>query len=484
MPGVRALLGAYADWRADPRDVIDLLLSCGPGENPVWISRVPDERLRRRADELARLRRERAGDLSGLPMFGVPFAIKDNIDAAGLPTTAACPAFAYWPARSAESVRRLLGAGGILVGKTNLDQFATGLTGVRSPFGACESVFGGRLVSGGSSSGSAVAVATGEVSFALGTDTAGSGRVPAAMNGIVGCKPTRGLVSTAGVVPACRSLDCVSVFAVGVSDAAAVLSVIAGYNPADPWSRPAPSPSAPAPASPARAAQRVRIAVGRDLDFYGDDPMRAAYHASVGKVAEAIAAAGESGLAGIAGSAKAAAPARSTRIAEIAEVDIAPLLEVGDLLYRGPWAAERLADLQQFLLAHPEDVLPVTRQVIESGRRHDAVATFRAMHRLRELRRWTDLLWERADMLLLPTVPTTYTIEQIEEQPIERNSRLGSYTQFANLLDLAAITVPAGRTSDGRPASVSLIGPAFSDSVLAELGADLLRPALPVTYCP
>ena len=170
---MRALLGAYADWRADPRDVIDLLLSRGPGENPVWISRMPDERLRRRADELARLRRERAGDISGLPMFGIPFAIKDNIDAAGLPTTAACPAFAYWPARSAVSVRRLLDAGGILVGKTNLDQFATGLTGVRSPFGACESVFGGRLVSGGSSSGSAVAVATGEVSFALGTDTAG-----------------------------------------------------------------------------------------------------------------------------------------------------------------------------------------------------------------------------------------------------------------------------------------------------------------------
>ena len=438
VPGACALLGAYADWRSDPRDVIDLLLSHGPDENPVWISRIPDERLRRRADELARLRRERAGDISGLPMFGIPFAIKDNIDAAGLPTTAGCPAFAYWPARNAESVRRLLDAGGILVGKTNLDQFATGLTGVRSPFGACESVFGGRLISGGSSSGSAVAVATGQVSFALGTDTAGSGRVPAAMNGIVGCKPTRGLVSTAGVVPACRSLDCVSVLAVDVADAAAVLSVIAGYDPADPWSRRV--HRLPAPASPARAARRVRIAVGQDLDFCGDVPMRAAYHASVDRIAGAIAA-GESVPAGIAASPRAAEPAGMTRIADIAEVDITPLLEAGDLLYRGPWVAERLADLQDFLLAHPEDVLPVTRQVIEDGHRYDAVATFRAMRRLSELRRWTDLLWDRVDLLLLPTVPTTYTIEQIEEQPIERNGRLGRYTQFANLLDLAAITV-------------------------------------------
>jgi len=485
--GVRALLGAYADGRADPRDIIDLLLSRGRGDNPIWISRMPDERLRRRADELARLRRKRAGDLSGLPMFGVPFAIKDNIDAADLPTTAACPAFAYWPGRSAESVRRLLEAGAILVGKTNLDQFATGLTGVRSPFGACESVFGGRLISGGSSSGSAVAVATGEVPFALGTDTAGSGRVPAAMNGIVGCKPTRGLVSTAGVVPACRSLDCVSVFAVDVGDAAAVLSVIAGYNPADPWSRRVPLPPAPggpAPGSPGLAARQVRIAVGRDLDFCGDDAMRSAYHASVSRVANAIAGAEEGGPAGIAGCQQAGEPAGNTRVAGVFETDITPLVEAGDLLYRGPWIAERLADLQEFLLAHPQDVLLVTRQVIESGHRHDAVAAFRAMHRLRELSRWTDLLWERADMLLLPTVPTTYTIEQIMERPIERNSLLGRYTQFANLLDLAVITVPAGRTSDGRPASVSLIGPAFSDSVLAELGADLLHPALPATHCP
>ena len=409
-------------------------------DDAVWISRWPDERLRAWADELEGLRRQRGGDLTGLPLFGVPCAVKDNIDVAGLTTTAACPAFGYLPRSDATAVRRLIDAGAIVVGKTNLDQFATGLTGTRSPYGACESVFGGGLISGGSSSGSAVAVAAGLVSFALGTDTAGSGRVPAALNGIVGTKPTRGLVSTSGVVPACRSLDCVSVFTTDVADAAATLDVLAAVDPTDPWSRGGP----PAPASRSTPV-RIALPAPEELDFAGDEGMRAAVDAACGW-ADAV--------------------GRTVR------TSIAPLLEAGDLLYRGPWVAERLTGLEPVLRTRPDAVLPVTRTVLESGYRHSAVAVFRAMHRLQELRVWTAGLWDRAELMLLPTVPTTFTHAQIAEQPIERNLVLGRYTQFVNLLDLAAVAVPAGQTSDGRPAGVTLIGPAFSEDLLLSVAAD------------
>ncbi|HSV66005.1 MAG TPA: allophanate hydrolase [Mycobacteriales bacterium] len=431
--------------RPDPHAVVDAVLqrrtAVGDPDH-VWISVLPEEDLRRRADELAATHRDRRGELAGLPLYAIPFAVKDNIDVAGLPTTAGCPAWARYPATTATAVRRLLAAGAILVGKTNLDQFATGLTGARSPYGACESVFGGRLISGGSSSGSAVAVAAGMVSFALGTDTAGSGRVPAALNGIVGVKPTRGSVSTSGVVPACRSLDCVSVFARTVAEAVDVLDVLHGYDHADPWSRRA--PACPPDARPGPTPW-LGIPASGTLDFYGDEAMRRAYAVGQDRVVRACGGA--------------------------IEVDIGPLLEAGDLLYGGPWVAERLADLGDFLRAHPDDVLPVTREVLRGGQRFTGVDVFRAEHRLRELRRWTERLWETVDVLVLPTIGTTYTIEQVEEEPIERNSRLGRYTQFANLLDLAAVTIPAGRTDDGRPASLTLFGPAWSEPLLTGLAA-------------
>lgn len=408
------------------------------GDDGVWISLVPAAALRARADELA------ARGPAGLPLYAVPFAVKDNIDVAGLPTTAACPAFARSPAADATAVRRLLDAGAIVVGKTNLDQFATGLTGARSPYGTPESVFGGDLVPGGSSSGSAVAVAAGQVAFALGTDTAGSGRVPAAFNGIVGLKPTRGLVSTAGVVPACRSLDCVSVFAHDLADAAAVLAVLAAPDPADPWSR-----SAPVRGRDGRA--RARLALGEDLDFDGDDAVAARFAA--------------------------VADAAGRRAAGVVRVPTGPLREAGDLLYGGPWVAERLAGLEEFLAGHPDDVLPVTRAVIEQGAGHSAVDAFRALHRLQELRAWTDRLWQRADALLLPTVPTTFTRAEVAEQPVARNLVLGRYTQFANLLDLAAVAVPAGTTPDGRPVGVTLLGPAFSDDRLIHTARELIEEA-------
>ncbi|MGH3928444.1 MAG: allophanate hydrolase [Pseudonocardiaceae bacterium] len=448
--GVGGLQQAYAAGER-PREVVDLLLDriARQGDDAVWISRWPDEQLRARADELERLRDERGGDLSGLPLFGVPCAVKDNIDVAGLPTTAGCPAFSYQPKADAGAVRRLLDAGGIVVGKTNLDQFATGLTGTRSPYGVCESVFGGGMISGGSSSGSAVAVAAGLVSFALGTDTAGSGRVPAALNGIVGTKPTRGLVGASGVVPACRSLDCVSVFTGNVADAAMVLDVLAGPDPADPWSRTAPArPPLGMTQWPPSARMPLRIALPApdELDFEGDSGMQAAFEAACG---------------------------RADQRGVVVETTICPLLEAGDLLYRGPWVAERLTGLASFLRSQPAAVLPVTRKVLESGRRFDAVSVFRAMHRLQELRAWTAQLWQRADLLLLPTTPTTFTHAEIADEPIERNLVLGRYTQFVNLLDLAAVAVPAGLTADGRPAGMTLIGPAFSDDLLLSVAAAL-----------
>jgi allophanate hydrolase len=424
---VRALSEALRRDDLTVHDIVDEVLGriAARGDDAVWISLVERAALHERATELEALR----GRAELPPLFGVPFAVKDNIDVAGLPTTAGCPAFAYTPAVDAGSVRRLLDAGAVVVGKTNLDQFATGLVGVRSPYGAPESVFGGDLVSGGSSSGSAVAVAAGLVAFSLGTDTAGSGRVPAAMNGIVGLKPTRGLVGASGVVPACRSLDCVSVFTTDLDDAADVLAVLAGPDADDPWSRTAPASDGGGP---------VRLLVPDDgaLDFEGDTVM-------------------EQVFAGVA-----------ARAGAVGHTELGPLIEAGDLLYGGPWIAERLVDLADFFADHPDDVLPVTRTVIERGHDVDGVGVFRGVHRLQELKAWCDGLWERADALLLPTVPTTFTRAQIAEQPVVRNLVLGRWTQFANLLDLAAVAVPAGTTPDGRPVGVTLIGPAFSEDRL------------------
>jgi allophanate hydrolase len=397
------------------RNVDEVLAA--PAPDGVWISRFDAAELHRRADAVD----------PGQPLAGVTFAVKDNIDVAGLPTTAGCADFAYLPERNAPVVQRLVDAGAIVIGKTNLDQFATGLTGARSPYGAPESVFGGGLISGGSSSGSAVAVANGSVHFSLGTDTAGSGRVPAALNGIAGIKPTRGLLSTLGVVPACRSLDCVSVFARELALADRVMRVARGRVPEDPWSRQAPRE--------ARQIGRPRTGVAEVLDFFGDSGQEKAYARFAGDVT----------------------------------VDVGPLLEAGDLLYRGPWVAERLADLGEFLAAHPESVLPVTRRVLETGLGFTAADAFRGQHRLRELRAAADRMWERIDVLVLPTIGTTFTLAEIAADPIGRNLILGRYTQFTNLLDMAAVTVPNGFTEDGRPASLTLFGPAFSDDMLMAL---------------
>ncbi len=406
----------------------------------VFITTVDRAGLRRQMEDLIR----RSPDPNSLPLWGVPFAVKDNIDVAGLPTTAACPPFAYTPPRDAFCVARLRAAGAIVTGKTNLDQFATGLNGTRSPYGAPRCVFDAAFISGGSSSGSAVAVAAGLAAFALGTDTAGSGRVPAALNNIVGIKPTPGRISATGLVPACRSVDTISIFAGSVSDGVAVRRVAEGYDAADPFSHIAEGASPP-------GKPRIGILRPQDREFYGDTDSARLYDHAVGH----LAALG----------------------AEAVPFDYAPFREAAVLLYDGPWVAERLAAIEGFLAKHADALDPSVRAIVEGGHRFSAVDAFRGRYALEALRRRTQATWAECDALLLPTAPTTYTVAAMCADPIRLNSHLGHYTNFANLLGLSAIAVPGGFTPAGLPFGVTLVGPGSSDDALAPLAERLHRAA-------
>lgn len=406
------------------------------GDDGVWISRVDDDSLLERARALDAVDRDRR---AALPLFGMPFAVKDSFDVAGMETTAGCPAFAYRAEATAPPVARALDAGAVLVGKTNLDQFATGLVGTRSPYGVPRNPFDARFIPGGSSSGSAVAVAAGLVAFALGTDTAGSGRVPAALNGIVGLKPTRGTVSMRGCVPACRSLDCAALFAGNVPDAWRIFSVLRSFDPQDPYARaPGLTPGSP----PAIGALPTT-----QLDFDGDAAAEELYARAVERVRELG--------------------------REVVEIDFTPFAAAGRLLYQGPWLAERLEAAGELRANEPETLHPVTREVLAAADRFSAFDLFCAEHELEALRREVAPVWGRVEALLLPTTPTTYTVAAVQADPLGLNARLGTYTNFANLLDLAAIAVPAGVRPDGLPQGVALVGPAWSDARLARLGASL-----------
>ncbi|HEX3349782.1 MAG TPA: allophanate hydrolase [Acetobacteraceae bacterium] len=393
----------------------------------VWITRLPDAAILEAALALE------AEGPRGRPLWGTSFAVKDNIDIAGLPTTAACPGFRYEPSSTAPVVQRLLDAGALLVGKTNLDQFATGLAGVRSPYGVPRNVFDPSRVPGGSSSGSACAVAAGIVTFALGTDTAGSGRVPAAFGNVVGLKPTIGSFSGRGIVPACRSIETVSVFARSVDEALAVARAAASYDDADPYSRAAPFAHLRRGEDPAHA----RIAVADTLPEC-DAPMLAAY-------------------------------ARAASLFDTVPSDIAAFLEIARLLYDGPWVAERSAALRGFIAANPDALHPATRTILEAGFSRLSIDAFDAFHRLAACRRFAARLFRSVDALLLPTAPFCPSLDELAADPIGPNSRLGTFTNFVNLCDLAAIAVPAGFGSDGVPVGVTLIGPAWSESRLAGL---------------
>ncbi|HXM80784.1 MAG TPA: allophanate hydrolase [Burkholderiales bacterium] len=414
------------------------------GADRVWIHRIARAQLETRAAEL-----ERRGP-QGLPLYGIPFAIKDNIDVAGHPTTAACAEFAYVARETSPVVEALLGAGAILLGKTNLDQFATGLVGVRSPYGVPANTFNPEYIPGGSSSGSAVAVAAGLASFSLGTDTAGSGRVPAAFNNIVGHKPTRGLLSSRGLVPACRSLDCVSILALTASDAAAVLRCARGFDAADPFSR---RETAPARALP-RSFAGCRFGVPREdqLEFFGNRDTPRLFESFIKKLSE---------MGG-----------------ERVDIDFAPFFETARLLYEGPWVAERYVAIREFIERSPQALHPVTLGIISGATRHSAIDAFTAFYRLAGLQRRAASAWNEVDILVTPTAGTIYRIAEVEADPVRLNSNLGYYTNFMNLLDLSAIAVPAGFQRDGLPFGVTLIAPAFADEALCALGDAAHRAAV------
>ncbi|MGY2198426.1 allophanate hydrolase [Pseudomonas gingeri] len=433
------LRARYASGECSPRRLILALREQAEALNPefnLFIHLLSVEELE---PYLAALE---SASLDNLPLYGVPFAIKDNIDLAGIPTTAACPAFAYTPSRSATLVRQLIDLGAVPLGKTNLDQFATGLNGTRSPYGACRNSVLADYPSGGSSAGSPLTVALGLTSFALGTDTAGSGRVPAALNNLVGLKATRGLLSTAGVVPACRTLDCVTTFTATAAEASRLLALTAQADPEDDYSR----------ANPAwndglafGAVRPFRFGLPRpqDLEFFGCDEGPGLFAAAVERL---------QALGG-----------------EAVSLDLSPFLEAARLLYEGPWVAERYSVVGELAQTRPEAVLPVIHAVLAKAPQVSGVQTFRAQYRLQALKAECDRLMAGLDCVLTPTIGRPVTLAELAEEPVLRNAELGYYTNFMNLLDYAAVAVPSGFMDNGLPWGVTLFGRAFTDQYLLSL---------------
>lgn len=443
---IASLLDGYAKGSFTPTDVIETIdarIRRQPDHN-AWIRRLSRDEIQSYLDALGPYDREKK------PLYGIPFAIKDNIDLEGEPTTAACPDYAYTPEKSAFVVQCLIDAGALPIGKTNLDQFATGLVGARSPYGAGHNSFDFDNISGGSSSGSAISLAMGQVSFSLGTDTAGSGRVPAAFNNLVGLKPTHGWLSTSGVVPACRSLDCVSIFALTADDAQRVLDVAGSFDSADEYARQSPS------SEPAFDTRHFRFGVPRaeQLEFFGNHEGAELFAASVEQL-EALGG-------------------------EKVEIDFEPFLEAARLLYEGPWVSERYVAIESFINKNPDSLFPVTHEIISGGAKPLAADAFKSQYRIRQLRRRTESVWNDVEFVLTPTAGRAYTIEEVEMDSVQLNSNLGYYTNFMNLLDFSAVAVPVGFQKNGFPFGVTLFAPAFTDRALMQVG-DRLHRALVTT---
>jgi allophanate hydrolase len=441
---IASLQARYRARTLTPAQLVDMIAARTSGDDPhhVWMRPLTRDEMMRYADALE------GQDPDSLPLYGIPFAIKDNIDLAGVPTTAGCPAYAYTPQQSAAVVGRLIAAGAIPVGKTNLDQFATGLSGQRSPHGACRNALDPRYASGGSSSGSAVAVALGLAAFSLGTDTAGSGRVPAAFHGLVGLKPTKGVLSTLGVVPACKSLDCVSIFAHTAHGAQQVFDVARGIADGDPYAR-AWTPPSTAQRDGAPSLRGVRFGVPRaaQLEFFGDTSYAQAFDAAQARMRDAG--------------------------AQLVEIDFEPFLAAARLLYEGPFVAERLAAIRPFFEQHADALHPVIRTIVGGAAKWSAADLFAAQDKLAELRMRADAVWQNIDAILMPTSATTATVDELEADPIRVNSRFGYYTNFVNLLDLSALAVPAGVCTvgahSGLPFGVTFVGRAHEDAALLQL---------------
>jgi allophanate hydrolase len=436
-PSVAEILASHAGGTGSPTKtaarVADAIAA--RRDDGTWLSTVPRDQLLATAEQI-----ETRPGARTLPLYGVPFAVKDSIDVEGVPTTLSCPDYAYVASTTAPVVRRLLDAGALYVGKTNLDQFATGLNGTRTPYTIPRSVYGGEMISGGSSSGSALAVALGQVPFAVATDTAGSGRVPAALNGVVGFKPSRGLISTVGLVPACKSLDCISVMAGSIDDVDRVFNVVAARDDNDAWSR---------DRGPCYDGSPIRVGLppAAELEFFGDEEMRRAHMGFREHLA---------------------------RTAAVVDVSLEPFLAAGSLLYQGPWVAERLVEFGDFLAAQPDSIHPVVREILRGGQKYTAVDAFAALQRLAELKALVARLWQHMDVLVVPTVATTFTVNEVLAAPIDCNTKLGHYTHFGNLLDLVSVAVPLGVASDGRPYSAMLLGAALTDDTVLHLAAQIL----------
>lgn len=437
------LIGTLDDWKhaynlgALPAQLLEQQRLALQSEDTAWISIASAEQLHAQIQALEAL--EAQHGRAQLPLFGVPFAVKDNIDVAGFHTTAACPAFAYVAQADATVVQRLKNAGAIVLGKTNLDQFATGLVGTRSPYGVVPNTLDARLVSGGSSSGSASVVARGLVPFALSTDTAGSGRVPAAFNQIVGLKPTPGAMPSTGLVPACRTLDCIGVLALNVADSATVASLMEGGDAADSYSQPRPA------IAPHKPLTQLRVGVPQARQLSD------AYESAFGSF-----------LAGL-----------QRQTAAVCPIAFDTLQEVANLLYYGPWVAERAVGARSIYEDQPEALLPVIRQVLDVHQRFNAADTFSAQYRLQDLQQQAEAIWENVDVLCVPSAPRHPSIAEVQADPIAVNSEMGTYTNFVNLLGWSAISIPASQLPDGLPFGITLIAPAWREPDLVRWAQQL-----------
>lgn len=412
-------------------------------EHNIWIHLISESELQPWVDAL----QDKSPDET--PLWGVPFVLKDNIDLAGIPTTAACEAFAYTPTESAYVIRQLLDAGALPLGKANLDQFATGLNGTRSPWGPCRNSFDKQYISGGSSAGSAVSVALGLASFSLGTDTAGSGRIPACFNNLIGVKPTRGLLSTTGVVPACRSLDCVSIFALHSDDANEILAAAEGFDEADGYAQVNPHDNSSRYYGYRDGGITLGVLAASDLKFFGDEQYQSAYQLTLQKLQD-------DGF-------------------DLVEIDYAPFDEVARLLYEGPWVAERYVATLPLIEEQVEEVFPVVRDIIAPGGEPSAASLFRAEYRLHDLKLKCASQLAPLDALLTPTAGRLFTVNEMLEEPIRRNSELGYYMNFMNLLNMAAVSVPTAFTGQGLPFGITLGAPAFTDRRLLSIANRILK---------